>query len=389
MENGERPAQPVLKKPSVIATSMGSLMQTIPGITCISLAYIASLAIGGIGLLGLIQATPPSYTSVVAGLVGMPIVYVLYNAPYNLVKVMSDNIDELRQNNTEFRDNNDLLAGETRRLTGLNETLSHNLEDMTRENAALAQSVELLEATTENLTATASRLKKTELGLQACVQTLGKTLIEGEEKQAILLQGLERVYMDMNSADLPGTLSAFMGSVMELDELTVTLERIAESNTELTGQLNKSFEQLQDIIEDHSHRIMNDKLEELSRWIRQESEGERGLRQSLLQGTLTSHECNIMLRFLRELDDILHIHKDIETRNRQIMTEVNTSQMKLHNRTLELSQITSTNPRVSTSIRALALPLSAAQSRLTSANIDTHARAGTYDARSVTSETVI
>lgn len=283
------------RKISPVALAIGYMMQSSVGITLLSGIFAASVVVGGSGLADLLtNYRIPSWAAVIMGIIGIPITYTIWHAPFNLVEQLEEVITDLRENNTR---------------------LKQSIGDLQVVNNDLAE-------TNTELSTTAERLKRTEIGLQKGIQTLSETLVAGNDHQKELLTALEAVYADIKSANISGSMSKFMESLFKMDEITDELQTITSDNQDLTEQLNYSLTQLKSIIEDQRQAVLTEKINQLSHWIDREADGPNGLRTSLENASVNQHECGILLQFLAELNGLLELQQDIDHNKEKITRRI-------------------------------------------------------------------
>lgn len=269
-------------KLSMTATVTGWVMQNPIVFTFLCVCYGGGCVMGISGLMDLVALSNVSTTQLITGLLGGPLLFTIYQAPFNLIKILSDTIDRMRFNNQEYASNNERLNNEI------------------------------------------SRLKLVETGLQKSLSSMSQILIAGSDKQKELQLALEHIYNDMvkSSDNLSASSSQFMNSLLKMEELTDQLADVTSDNMELSNQLDAVLTDLRNILNDQKQAVFNEHLHELAHNMDRISDGPAGLRQRLTDQALTYEDNKIILEFLSELDEVLKLHNDIEKCHRETKTRM-------------------------------------------------------------------
>lgn len=253
---------------SMTAILAGWIMKNPIVFTVLCICYCGGTVIGFASFLELLSRETVSVTQLVTGLLGAPLLFTIYHAPFNLIHVLDNTIEELR----------DLIN------------------------------------TKNELNIEVNRLKLVETGLQKSLSTMSQILIEGSDKQSKLQLALEHVYHDLASSGdkLAASSSEFMKSLLCMDELTQELNKAVDDNHELTLQLDTVLKELTALLKDQKQEVFNDKLHTLAIELDHASDGSYGLRHRLSTHNITPDDENLILLFLGELDQLLNLYEDIE-----------------------------------------------------------------------------
>lgn len=281
---------PTTTKLSMIAITTGYIMQHPITLTTLTLGCLGTICIGATGLSNTISVITVSYSSLLSGLLSIPMIFAIYKAPFNLVKILDSTLNQLQEynkqyelSNQKFDENNRVLQQENYILQGNNKEYRDNLD----------------------------RHKKINQGLNEVIKTLSLTLTQGSEKQQELLSALESIYKDIENATEKG-VSQFMSLLLRMDELHDKLNKTLKDNQSLSNDLQETLDDLRSLLNDQKQHIVNDKLHELVNKIDKDADGPHGLRDKLQNKNLSDQDYTLLLNFLIDIDDILKIHDDIE-----------------------------------------------------------------------------
>jgi len=278
---------------TMTATMAGWVMQNPVVFSILCVCCSGCTVVGFAAMFKVVDRETVSITQIISGILTLPMLFTIYHAPFNLIKILDNTINRLTENNEKMTQNNQVYS---------------------ENNQLLVNEIHDLKSTKDQLNVEVSRLKLVETGLQQGLSTMSTILIAGSDKQKELQQALEHVYNDMvsSSDELSSSSSEFMKSLLKMEDLTEELRQTASDNQDLTEQLNTVLDELTNLLNDQKQVIFNDKLHDLTTKLDSTSDGPNGLRQRLAERTVTVADEEQLLQFLNELDDLLKLHADIE-----------------------------------------------------------------------------
>jgi hypothetical protein len=243
------------------AIAMGRVMQSLPVLFTTSLIFTAGTTASALSLSSL--SLPAGFSNVTSALglgtavLGGLLSLVVYNAPFNLVRVL---------NNTTS-------------------SLIHVTDNLKQENNELKTRVETLDRLSKGLKATSDNL------LRMLTESAGNN-VEAAKINAALNAVAEDIANGANQH-----MSQFMNQLLSMEHLQ--------------SQLDHTMSDLERITQSQEKMQFDGEMNDLVRWIDTKADGQGGtvgIRQALLDNTLTRAQMNDIYDFLIKIDHIIQLH---------------------------------------------------------------------------------
>ena len=279
---------PLRTEPPACAMIGGRVAQLPLVMAILVVIYICSL-LSGLLMIGRVYTNDEliSIVATVCGVIGVLQSIILYYAPFNLIKVLNDTIDDLEANNDQYQSLND---NHQQQITGL-----------TQQNQELNNTVSEFQAKMV-------KMQKVEIGLKNTSQNLLKVLAETNSNNIEadkITKSLALVAEDIDN-NFQENMSCFMKNLLSMDDLENRLTDSLDQNQALTHQLDATLVSLKKLVDGQQQTQFNSKMTDLARWIDSKADG--GIRNSLATNTLTLEQATDLKQFLSQLDELISLH---------------------------------------------------------------------------------
>lgn len=275
-----------------------------------SLVFGVGTVLGVLSLSSIVDNKDVTGTiGVATGLLGGALTWLVYNAPFKLIRILNETVTSLREHNAQLE-----VVVENLNQSAV-EHQSANTEQQ-HQNEFLKNEIIVLNDTNIELHLRITGLTKVEKGLKTTSENLLKLLVDstGNNEQSVKINtALVAVADDISAAtsEQGANLSQFMKQLLSMESLEQRLEGATEDNERLHLSLEVTVASLKKVTQSQEKLQFDDKLTDLARWIDHKADGESGIRAALKAGQgLGTNQNDDILDFFERLDQIIKLHDE-------------------------------------------------------------------------------
>lgn len=254
--------------------------------------------------------------SLVGGVLLVLAIWLVQNAPYDMMKKLRETLISLRGLNRQ-------LSGNVVALTRTNDRLADAVQQVYAENAVFKDSNKTLTGQITRLESTSHALELITKGAQSSLDMLAQGMADSDSKLRVFVDGLSDELINVKE-----THGKFYETLLDMEAITERnealgdkLQHTSDQNISLVQQLQAAATRMDDIAKKMNNSQFTQELRRLLHGIDDLADGPHGLRVVLAgpgDGTIAEEQKFLLLKLLQTVDQTLR--DQIETMNSRSAT---------------------------------------------------------------------